>query len=297
MISSIPSMHANTVAPYAPLGRQPVGQESTDLKTSSFKALEQSADSGRSQNRRAPGDNPNQQAEQDRLAGAQNRSVQPRDQQQGSDSNAKDKDRLLKEQKQIDELAALDRAVHAHEQAHSAVAGQYAGTTTYEFVKGPDGVSYAVGGEVSISTSPIPNDPEATIAKARQIRMAANAPADPSPQDRRVAAAAASMENEARAELLSQKAQQAQQAQQQSDGKVKAQKAEAEKQAANEDELRQAAKEEAAKRQAELDRSSAERAAIMTKSAQATFNITRRLVEIGAVKGTPSVGNLLNSIA
>ncbi|HEX6736041.1 MAG TPA: putative metalloprotease CJM1_0395 family protein, partial [Azonexus sp.] len=58
--------------------------------------------------------------------------------------------------------------------------------------------------DVSIDTSP-GRTPEETIAKARQIRAAALAPADPSTQDRRVAAAASQMEMQA----LQQQAEQA----------------------------------------------------------------------------------------
>src|SRR5690606_36735775 len=47
----------------------------------------------------------------------------------------------------------------------------------------------------------VPGDPRATMEKAQQIRRAAMAPAEPSPQDRRVAAEAARLEAEARAEL------------------------------------------------------------------------------------------------
>lgn len=291
MISSIPSTSANTVAPYAPLGRQPVGLESTELKTSTLKALEESAGSAASQNRRAPEDRPNEQGEKIRLANGQS-SVRDRSAQGESDPN--ERERLAKEQKQIDELAAVDRAVRAHEQAHSSVAGRYAGTTTYSFVRGPDGISYAVGGEVSIDTSPIPNDPEATIRKAQQIRMAANAPADPSSQDRRVASQAASLENEARVQLAAQRAAEIQQDQQESDSKINAQKSDAEQQASEEEALRSEIKREAEKQQLELDRSNQERTEILAKSAQNTFDITRRLVEIGAVKSTPSLGNLFN---
>ncbi len=60
---------------------------------------------------------------------------------------------------------------------------------------------FAVGGEVSIDTSPVPGDPGATLQKARRIRQAALAPADPSAQDMRVAARASQMALEARAEL------------------------------------------------------------------------------------------------
>ncbi len=287
MISSIPSASANTVAPYAPLGRQPIGLESAELKSSSFKALEESAASVASQNRRSPDDRPNEQSEKFRVGASQSSA-------QGEPEETQ-KARLQQEQKLIDELATVDRAVRAHEQAHSAVAGQYAGTTTYSFVRGPDGVSYAVGGEVSIDSSPIPNDPEATIRKAQQIRMAANAPADPSSQDRRVAAQAASLENEARVQLAAQSAAEVQQAQQESAVKVSAQKTEAEQQQAKEDELRSDIKREQEKQQTEVERSNQERSSILARSAQATFDISRRLVEIGAVKGTPSVGSFFSS--
>lgn len=102
----------------------------------------------------------------------------------------------------VRELAARDREVRAHEQAHLAAAGPYAtGGPTYTYQTGPDGQRYAVGGEVGIDTSPVPGNPEATVNKARTIMAAANAPAEPSAQDRAVAAAAASMMAQAQAEL------------------------------------------------------------------------------------------------
>lgn len=109
------------------------------------------------------------------------------------------------EQQEVRELAARDREVRAHEQAHANVGGQYAGSPSYTYQRGPDGRQYAVGGEVSISTSPIPGDPEATIDKAQIVRRAALAPAEPSAQDRRVAAEATAIEQQARAELLAQR--------------------------------------------------------------------------------------------
>ncbi|MEL7393699.1 MAG: putative metalloprotease CJM1_0395 family protein, partial [Pseudomonadota bacterium] len=42
------------------------------------------------------------------------------------------------EQAQVDELKARDREVRAHEQAHAAVGGQYAGAPSYTFQTGPD---------------------------------------------------------------------------------------------------------------------------------------------------------------
>ncbi|MCW8881226.1 MAG: hypothetical protein OQK92_02845, partial [Sedimenticola sp.] len=49
-----------------------------------------------------------------------------------------------------------------------------------------------------------PGDPKATEQKAETIRRAALAPANPSPQDHKIASQAISIANEARAELLEQ---------------------------------------------------------------------------------------------
>jgi len=291
VINSISST-TSTIAPYAPIGRQPVGLESTELKSSSLKALEQSAESAAGQNRRGPDYNPNQDIERERVSS--NVSVQER---QGSqqDKSTAQQEQEVKEQRAIGELATRDREVRAHEQAHASVGGQYAGSPTYSFERGPNGVNYAVGGEVSIDTSPVPNDPEATLRKAQVIRAAASAPVEPSPQDRRVAAQAASLENEARAQIAERGAAEVQKAAQAADDKTSASKAEAKEQAAKEDDLRKEIDKEEERQRAELDRSNQERAAILARSAQTTFDISRRLVEIGAVKSTPTLGNFLNS--
>lgn len=104
------------------------------------------------------------------------------------------------QQQEVNRLKAIDRKVRAHEQAHMAAGAGLTGGATMQFVRGPDGRQYAVAGEVSINVSP-GNSPEATIERARQIQAAALAPSDPSPQDRAVAAAAALMASQARAEL------------------------------------------------------------------------------------------------
>ncbi len=109
--------------------------------------------------------------------------------------------------REIQKLAVRDRQVRAHEAAHlSAAAGLAKGGPQFEFKRGPDGRQYAVGGEVSIDNAKVAGDPRATIAKAQQVRAAALAPADPSAQDRRVAAEASRMEFEARSELSRQAA-------------------------------------------------------------------------------------------
>ncbi len=115
------------------------------------------------------------------------------------------------ERQEVEELKKRDREVRAHEQAHKATAGQYAkGGPSFEFEQGPDGRRYAVGGEVKIDASEVPGDPQATILKAQTIRRAANAPADPSGQDRQVAAQATTLEAKARRELSEQRLEESQ---------------------------------------------------------------------------------------
>ncbi len=112
----------------------------------------------------------------------------------------------------VEKLKARDREVRAHEQAHTSAAGPYArGGASFSYQTGPDGRRYAVGGEVSIDASPVPDDPEATIRKAQVVRSAALAPANPSAQDRSVAAAATKMETLARQEFRQQQIEQKQQ--------------------------------------------------------------------------------------
>tara|TARA_B100000745_G_scaffold167592_1_gene109634 strand:- start:1014 stop:2024 length:1011 start_codon:yes stop_codon:yes gene_type:complete len=108
-------------------------------------------------------------------------------------------------QEQVAELSSRDREVRAHELAHAAVGGQYAGSPSYEYQTGPDGQRYAVGGEVPIDASPVSGDPEATIRKMRIVQAAALAPAEPSEQDRRVAAMAARASAEASVQLATQR--------------------------------------------------------------------------------------------
>ncbi len=111
------------------------------------------------------------------------------------------------EQAQVDELKERDREVRRHEAAHKGAAGGFAkGGPTYSYQQGPDGKRYAVGGEVQIDTSSVPGDPAATIRKMQTIQRAAAAPADPSSQDRAVAAQAARAEQNARQELRAQQA-------------------------------------------------------------------------------------------
>ncbi len=94
------------------------------------------------------------------------------------------------EQALVKQLAARDREVRDHEQAHARVGGPYAGEPTYTYQTGPDGQRYAVGGAVSIDTAPVRDDPRATIRKMEVVKAAALAPAEPSAADRQIAAIA-----------------------------------------------------------------------------------------------------------
>ena len=105
------------------------------------------------------------------------------------------------EQRQVAELAERDREVRAHEMAHVAAgAGLVTRGASYTYQTGLDGKRYAIGGEVGIDTSP-GRSPEESLSKAERIRAAALAPAEPSGQDRQVAAQASRMASDARMEI------------------------------------------------------------------------------------------------
>lgn len=107
----------------------------------------------------------------------------------------------------VAQLKARDTEVRQHEQAHMATAGGLATSgASYTYQRGPNGVDYAIGGEVHIDTSP-GRTPQETIERARTIQAAALAPASPSGADQAVAAQAQQMELQARTELAVQQAQ------------------------------------------------------------------------------------------
>ncbi len=107
------------------------------------------------------------------------------------------------DQRKVDELKAREQEVIAHEQAHRMAGGQYVrGAIQYEYETSPDNKRYIVGGEVSLDTTPVEGDPEATIQKMQVIQRAALAPQNPSPQDRKVAQEARQQESKARMESM-----------------------------------------------------------------------------------------------
>lgn len=183
-------MNVDAQFPQAPIAAQPNRPLQTQAEQAAARPVDK-ADQDEPSNNRTGSDA--------RETEAQKASRQPENEARGTQQES---ELSAEEKKQLEELKTRDREVRAHEAAHKAAAGSLArGAASFEFEKGPDGRRYAVGGEVSIDTSKVSGDPQATISKAQTIRAAANAPAQPSGQDRAVAAQATQMEAEARQEV------------------------------------------------------------------------------------------------
>ncbi len=115
-----------------------------------------------------------------------------------------EEDLTSEEIREMENLIQEDRDIRDHEMAHvSAGGGLVQGGPSYQFVKGPDGRMYAVGGEVSIDATE-ESSPEKTIRKMQRVKAAALAPSMPSSQDRLVAASATKKIQVARMELARQ---------------------------------------------------------------------------------------------
>ncbi|MFS1701653.1 putative metalloprotease CJM1_0395 family protein [Alteromonas sp. AMM-1] len=120
--------------------------------------------------------------------------------------DARERQQQQSEQREVETLKQRDQEVRAHEQAHASAGGQFAGSPQFDFQRGPDGQRYAVDGQVSIDISS-ESTPEATIRKMQQVRTAALAPAEPSPQDLQVAAEASRIAFDARNEIAKERKQ------------------------------------------------------------------------------------------
>ncbi|MBQ4431853.1 MAG: hypothetical protein II877_10145 [Synergistaceae bacterium] len=101
---------------------------------------------------------------------------------------------------QVRELKQIQQEVIAHEAAHQAAAGELGGSVSYTYTQGPDGQRYITGGEVPIRFKEGAT-PEETLRNMQKVQAAANAPADPSGQDMKVAAKAAALAAAARREI------------------------------------------------------------------------------------------------
>lgn len=265
---ALPSNYANAVAPFTPLGRLPVSEENTELKNSSLKALEESAASGRGENRRSPEDRGSEVEERERT-----RQGAPQAQERQQEHEQQEELALVRK------LAARDREVRMHERAHAAIGGRYASSPRYEYTRGPDGVSYATSGEVSIDTTKVSGDPRATMEKAQLIRRAALAPAEPSSQDRLVAVAALRLELEAKAELLAQQREEIQDKKTTAVSEESRAEADASGTSTNSEQLERQGRQE--------------RAEEMARIGARNIESNRRLIEIG-LSQTPASGQLLS---
>jgi hypothetical protein len=169
-----------------PMTEQAIGSEHTDTKQDIFSAVKETSESNANKaphHSEAPENNVNTRPEQDQSK-------------PGQQSLEQSKQELAI----IRDLSARDREIRAHEQAHASAGGQYAGAASFTYQRGPNGVNYAVGGEVSISTLP-GGDAQSRLQAAEQIKRAALAPATPSTQDRQVATQASQTATKARAEI------------------------------------------------------------------------------------------------
>jgi len=74
---------------------------------------------------------------------------------------------------EVRELKIINTKVRAHEMAHLAAGGDLVrGGMTFTYQKGPDGVMYAVSGEVGIDISE-ENTPARTVQKMQRVQAAA----------------------------------------------------------------------------------------------------------------------------
>ena len=106
---------------------------------------------------------------------------------------------------QVRELKQIENEVIAHEAAHQAAAGEFGGAVSYTYTEGPDGHKYITGGEVPIRFKEGAT-PEETLRNMQRVHAAASAPADPSGQDRQVAAKAAAIASKVRGEIVAEHA-------------------------------------------------------------------------------------------
>jgi len=89
---------------------------------------------------------------------------------------------------QIQILTLQDSKIRNDKEAQVRVGGQYTSRPQYEYEKGPDNRQYAISGHVEIDARSVAGNPEETIRKLRVVKRAALAPAEPSAEDRKIAA-------------------------------------------------------------------------------------------------------------
>ncbi|BED90572.1 hypothetical protein PspMM1_30400 [Pseudoalteromonas sp. MM1] len=216
IVTPFPSININTANVYTETARRdnqlrdvipapaPNSASNTETKAQSDADKAKLPSSTEAATYDATGKLSDEQTVEQRQQGSEDSNNEQQQNQQASEDTPEEEQeqqQLELEQQQIKELKARDTEVRVHEQAHASVGGQYAGSPSYEYQRGPDGTNYAVGGEVQIDVSVIPGDPQATIDKMQTVRAAALAPAEPSSADRAIAADATQKMAAAQAEL------------------------------------------------------------------------------------------------
>lgn len=284
---ALPSNLANAVTPYSPVGKLAVGEENIEARNTPFKPVEETAHTHRQENRASNAERAAEAEERvdfESRSSSENESRYKEEEQKQEAQKEQQREQQRLDQQLIDELAKRDREVRAHEQAHNAVGGQLTGSPSYRYQRGPDGVSYAVAGEVSISLGSANGDPEVSLQVARTVKRAALAPADPSTQDRRVAAAAAQVERQALQEI----ALKAREERTRVKEEAEAESAERELQPGNEVNNNDSVQRGQNAEDESLFRSSA------VDSISQNVDINRRLVDIGVLPSPSPIGGLLN---
>lgn len=189
-----PAQHAGAAGPL-PVARAPAQPAETSIASNVGTQRSDAVRAADGAERSSLRSDPRKDAEETR---------KPGEIEDGSTEKAADGEELSEEEEnEVRELKQRDTEIRQHEQAHAAVGGPYAGSPQYEFTTGPDGKRYVSAGEVPIDAS-AERTPEQTIRKAEIVIRAALAPADPSSQDRQVAAQAQKLRTEAQAELRKQ---------------------------------------------------------------------------------------------
>ena len=213
IVTPFPSININTANVYTETARRdnqlrevipapaPNSASNTETKAQSDADKAKLPSSAEAATYDATGKLSDEQAVEQRQQGSENSDSEQQQASEDTPEEEQAQQQLELEQQQIEELKARDTEVRVHEQAHASVGGQYAGSPSYEYQRGPDGTNYAVGGEVQIDVSEIPGDPQATIDKMQTVRAAALAPAEPSSADRAIAADATQKMAAAQAEL------------------------------------------------------------------------------------------------
>jgi len=290
MITNTTPSFANAVTPFSTQGRQPVGEETGENRNTPLAPVVETPEPVKSENRRAPDERRGEVEQRIQLDERQGSEVDNDTELQRRDAEVRQKNeleqrQLLEDRQQIRQLSERDREVRSHEQAHQTAGGSLAGAASFTYERGPDGNSYAVGGEVPISLSSS-GDPEQVKDHAQRVQQAALAPAEPSSQDRRVAAAAAQIELEAQQDIT----------QLASDARAmtKADADSARESAAAEDEQREEARLAA---EADTREGAASRATEQEGSVGRSIDLNQRLLDIGVNGSVSSVGDIVNQQA